>query len=536
MEKNLFNFIDIPPENIHIPDGSLERDQYEEHCAQYEKQIRDAGGVDLALLGIGRSGHIGFNEPGSTSDTRTRMVLLCQKTRRDAASSFLGEQNVPYLAITLGVGSILESREIILIATGENKAGVVQHTLENVFKHPSDCPASYLKDHANCTFVLDEPAAQFLTQVTQPWRFDLNISWDLEKNFDMVKRAVIHVSKESGKGICELSPADFHEHHLTSLVVAAGDDVDSLCMRVMYDLMHRIAELQEPGSPLLPQNSDENLLIFSPHPDDDVICMGGLMAKLVKMGVPSKAVYMTNGSIAVDDDILRDHMRFATMSSSSNIVFGDGYTLEDVFKLLDDQNKDPKIIQQLKGNVRKAEAISAVEVLGLHENDTVFLDLPFYRTGEIKKNAIGEEDISIVLDLLVKEKPAHIFVAGDLTDPHGTHRMCYYAIRDAVKRYRAMECYRPMKIWLYRGAWQEWDVHETSVFVPLSKVEMERKINSIFKHQSQKDKALFPGNDEREFWQRARDRNRNNAVLLKQLGLPAFHAIEAFVIVDEMYG
>lgn len=538
MHENLFDAIDIPRENINIPDGTLPREQYEQYCAAYERKIKNAGGFDLALMGIGRTGHIGFNEPGSTDGTRTRLVLLDKKTRTDAASSFFGEKNVPYRAVTMGVGTILDAREIVLVATGEGKARIVQKTLEHKWEHPSECPASYLKDHPSTTFVFDAPAAQLLAQVKRPWEFDTEFDWS---SFETVKKAIIYLSQITGKAICELSENDFHDHHLTSLVVArtGQENTDQLCLQVFNDLLHRIALLEDTRSEkLLPQSSDEKVLVFSPHPDDDVICMAGMMDKLIKKKVPVKAVYMTNGSVAVDDDILRDHIRFANMSIDKELIFKKGYTVDNVFQMIKEKREegsvDPEIIQLLKGNVRKAEAINAVNVLGMEESDTEFLDLPFYRTGAVKKNPISEEDTRIVLDLLERDRPAHIFVAGDLTDPHGTHRMCYYAIHDAVDRYRANASNPAVKIWLYRGAWQEFDVEETSIFMPLSKAEMDLKINSIYKHQSQKDKALYPGNDAREFWQRALDRNRNNALSLKKLGLPTFFAAEAFVIVDTM--
>jgi glucosamine-6-phosphate deaminase len=527
MHDNLFNHIDIPKSNIHIPDGTLDKDKYAEYCEQYEQQLKDAGGADLALLGIGKTGHIAFNEPGSTIESKTRMVLLDERTRKDAASSFFSLKHVPYYAITMGVSTIMSAKEIILVATGETKAGIVQKAIEQKVD-PASCPAVYLRQHSNCTFVVDKPAAQNLASEKAPWLFNPSMKWD----FYLAKRAVINLATTVKKGICQLSADDFHGNGLTSLVLEYNNDTDSLCMKVFEDLLQKITLFHDKKSSLI--DPEQRVLIFSPHPDDDVICMGAMMHRLKTQGHKvMKAVYCTNGSVAVSDETVRNHLRFAKMSFPE-------VNTDEVFKFLEYKKTkdypvvDTEVVQQFKANVRRAEAINAVEVLGLHENDTIFLDLPFYKTGEVTKKPVSQEDVQIIVNLFEKEQPHHIFVAGDLTDPHGTHRKCYFAIRDAVDIYRKNnKGEKPnMTIWLYRGAWQEWDLEDVSVLLPFSKAEMDKKIDSIFKHQSQKDRALFPGSDEREFWQRARDRNMKTAQLLSSLGLPTFFGAEAFVLVD----
>lgn len=421
----------------------------------------------------------------------------------------------------------MSAKEIIIVATGETKATIAQKAIESK-TDPAQCPAIYLRQHSNCTFVVDKPAAQKLAQEQTPWLFQPNLKWDSY----MAKRAVCHLSKLVQKGISQLSEDDFHANGLTTLMLAHKGDVDSLCMKVFEDILGRLTLFHDKKNLIQP---DEKVLIFSPHPDDDVICMGAMMHRLITQGHKDiKTVYMTNGSVAVSDETLINHLRFAKMSFPS-------IDTKSIFDFLEKKKHsketivDLEIVQQFKANVRRAEAINAVEILGLHEKDTVFLDLPFYKTGEVTKKPISSADVQAILDLFQKEKAQHIFVAGDLTDPHGTHRKCYFAIRDAVAAYRKQfPSNAPMKIWLYRGAWQEWDLEDVSILLPFSKKEMDLKIDSIFKHQSQKDRALFPGTDEREFWQRAKDRNTNTAKLLSALGFPSFHAVEAFVVVDEM--
>ncbi|GIV61888.1 MAG: glucosamine-6-phosphate deaminase [Rhodothermaceae bacterium] len=557
MHENFFDHVNIPKEHIHIPRGDLPREEIENYCLQYEHAIMKAGGLDLVLLGIGRSGHIGFNEPGSGPETRTRLVVLDEITRKDAASDFFGEENVPREAITMGVGTILDAREVILMATGEHKAPIIRKAVEE--EPTRRVTASYLQLHRDATFYLDRAAAGELTRVKTPWLVR-EVDWTPE----LAKRAVIWLSEKLRKAILHLEAADFYRNHLQSLLHQHGN-VDDLCRTVFEDLRRRI---HYPES--LPRK--ERVIVFSPHPDDDVISMGGMLDKLVRNQNEVTVAYMTNGSVAVFDADVRRILRFVDMSLAA-LGLGDE-AHRDAFQKTRSrylrflQQKKPgevdlEPIQQLKAYIRYAEAVAAIEVMGLDERHARFLDMPFYKTGTVRKAPIGEGDIQVVLDLLREIRPHHVFVAGDLSDPHGTHRMCYKAIQRALQRYNAPETAAPGTqtrngkkegraketpqkaasaaktprplVWLYRGAWQEWEIDKTDIFIPLSKADLDRKIEAIFKHESQKDRAMFPGAyDEREFWERAKDRNRETAAALNRLGLPEFYAAEAFVTTYDM--
>ncbi len=529
MRENLFDHINVKDENIHIPDGSIAPDKVVQHCHDYEKAIAEAGGIDLMLLGIGRSGHIGFNEPGSEIEDRTRLIVLDEITRKDAASDFFDEKNVPLQAITMGVGTILEAREIILMATGEHKAPIIKRAVEE--KPNTHVTATFLQMHPNATLSLNEAAAGALTRRKTPWAVD-RVEWTPE----LAKRAVIWLSERVEKPIQWLEAGDFHRHHLHDLVHAYGS-VDQLCDRVFQELKERIRD-----SGRLPSGS--RVIVFSPHPDDDVISMGGTLGKLVRNGNDVSVAYMTNGSVAVFDADLRRHLDFLKMAAPSLLPeggFDEGTDrIAGITAFLDGKlpaQVDTDDVQSLKAYIRYTEAIAAIRVMGLDASAARFLDMPFYKTGRVKKDPVGEADVQIILELLREVGPDHVYVAGDLSDPHGTHRLCYSAIRDAMKRYNdslPAGSEQPT-IWLYRGAWQEWEIHEADVFIPISKAELDQKIEAIFKHESQKDRALFPGAyDAREFWQRARDRNRETAASLDSIGLPQFFAAEAFVTCTDM--
>lgn len=547
MQENLFDHVNIPAGNIHIPKGDIAREDVESHCAEYERLIRKAGGIDLLLLGIGRSGHIGFNEPGSEIEDRTRLIVLDEITRKDAASDFFEEKYVPREAITMGVGTILEAREIILMATGEHKAPIIRRAVEE--SHGTDVSATYLQMHPNTTFYLDRAAAGELTRVKTPWLVR-TVTWDRPT----AKKAVVWLSEKVGKSIQTLEASDFHRNHLHDLT-HVSEHVDELCRSIFEDLRTRIKYARD-----LP--SKRKIIVFSPHPDDDVISMGGTLRKLVRNENEITVAYMTNGSVAVFDGDVRRHLRFMQMSADLFVDGGPGEELNNradrIYAFMAEKEPasvDLEELQKLKAYIRYTEAIAALEVIGLGASNARFLDMPFYRTGRVKKDPIDDEDVTIILQLLEEIQPDHIFVAGDLSDPHGTHRMCYSAIEQAVVRYNSRfgetasavrtNGYGPPEIdttndrrplvWLYRGAWQEWEIDVADVFVPLSKADLDTKIEAIFKHESQKDRALFPGAyDEREFWQRARDRNRDTARDLDRLGLPEFYAVEAFVVSREM--
>ncbi len=558
MRENFFDHVNIPEKNIHIPRGDIPQDEVEAYCHMYEHEIEKAGGLDLVILGIGRSGHIGFNEPGSGADTRTRLIVLDEITRKDAASDFFGEENVPRQAITMGVGTILDAREVILMATGEHKAPIIQRAVE---EEPNRrVTATYLQRHRNGTFYLDRAAAGELTREKTPWLVK-QVDWDPL----MAKRAVIWLSEKLEKAILTLEEADFYRNHLHELVYAY-DSIDNLCRTVFEDLRRRVTYRDG-----LIKN--KKIVVFSPHPDDDVISMGGMLDKLVANGNDVTVAYMTNGSVAVFDADVRRYMRFVELSQTvlglTNEAMEDlNSSRERILEFLESKRPgevDTKEIQAVKAHIRYAEAIEGIEVMGLSADDARFLDMPFYKTGRVRKDPIGEADVKVVQDLLEELRPEHIFVAGDLSDPHGTHRMCYQAIGEALHEYNKhhleeMDVERPVEfdvetadeqvdgkatrndpgfrrplVWLYRGAWQEWENHRADVFLPMSKADLDRKVEAIYKHESQKDRAMFPGAyDEREFWQRARDRNTSTARALNKLGLPEFYAAEAFVTTYEL--
>ena len=550
MRENFFDHVNVPDANVHIPRGDLAESEIEAHAAEYERLIQRSGGIDLLLLGIGRSGHIGFNEPGSTPDDRTRLIVLDEITRKDAASDFFEERYVPREAITMGVGTILDAREIILIATGEHKAPIVRQAVEE--PPNQQVSATYLQLHNNASFYVDRAAASELTREKTPWLIK-RVEWTP----DAAKRAVIWLSRETGKAILRLDAGDFHRHHLHDLVHTSGG-VDELCQHVFEDLRRRVTYRDR-----LPIK--EKVIVFSPHPDDDVISMGGMLHALVRNGNDVTVAYMTNGSVAVFDQDVRRHLQFVGMAHDVLAPAAEDGVQDRITTILRDLDKkkpaqvDTDDVQKIKAFIRYTEAIAAIEVMGLGTANARFLDMPFYKTGRVKKAPIGEADVQIVLDLLQETGATHLFVAGDLSDPHGTHRMCYSAIDQAVRRYgdtltnvdpggdgapapkakgrrkkADADDPRPL-VWLYRGAWQEWEIDRADVFLPLSKAELDLKIEAIYKHESQKDRALFPGAyDDREFWERARDRNTATATSLDALGLPECYAAEAFVTVREM--
>ncbi len=523
LRENLLNHINVPREQAHGLPGNLAEDEVDDWCRSYEEAIRNAGGLDLVLLRIGRSGHIAFNEPGSSRSDRTRKVILDSITRKDAASHFFGDDHVPRQGLTVGVGTILDSREILLMATGEGKAGIIRRAVEDPINE--EVTASYLREHPKSAVYLDRAAAGRLTREQTPWLVS-----DVEWTLDMAKRAIIWLSERVGKAILQLEEADFHNNRLHSLVYAYPE-IDEICVRVFEDLRRRIHYQNQ-----LPER--KRVILFSPHPDDDVISMGGMLDKLARNRNEVIVAYMTNGSVAVFDADVSRYLGFVEMCLEELGITGEaaeGFRVcrEELLRFLENKSAgeiDLPSVQNIKSAIRYAEAIAGIEVMGLTRSNARFIDLPFYQTGRIKKKPVGEEDAQIILDLMNEQEPDHIFVAGDLSDPHGTHRVCYVAIQMALERYNRERGVQGPMVWLYRGAWQEWEIHQADVFTPISRAEMARKIEAIFKHESQKDRAMFPGaHDDREFWQRARDRNTGTAEALNRLGLPEFYAAEAFV-------
>jgi glucosamine-6-phosphate deaminase len=518
MEETFFSHVNIPKQNIHLPDGMVPLDQVEDDCVRYEQLIRKHGGIDLMILGIGRTGHIGFNEPGSTRTSRTRRVTLDPVTRRDASASFFGEENVPHQALTMGVGTILEARKIIIMAFGEHKAPIVHRAVEGPMT--DSISASFLQQHPETTFILDEPAARELTAFKRPWAVG-PVDWTPR----LIRRAVIWLGLAVGKALLKLSDDDFREHELYELLREYGPG-EALGRRVFGELMNTICTHPAGQEP-------ETILIFSPHPDDDVISMGGTLIRLVEQGHRVHIAYMTSGNIAVFD---HDAWRFLDFAVELNRLFGiDQNATQEVKERVQaflrskkPGQRDTEDLLRIKGLIRATEARAAALACGVPPEQLSFLDLRFYRTGTIAKAPIHPQDIGDIADLLERLQPAQIFVAGEMSDPHGTHRMCADAIFQAVGHVwqRGMQ----FEVWLYRGAWEEWEAHETERVVPLSPDDLERKKMAIFRHQSQKDRAMFPGgSDRREFWQRAEDRNRTTAKVYDQLGLPEFYALEGFV-------
>ncbi len=519
MWENFFSQLDINPDNVHMPRGDLPREQLAAECRRYEEAITQAGGIDLQLLGIGRTGHIGFNEPGSGLDSRTRLITLDLVTRKDAAADFFGEDNVPREAITMGVASILDAREIVILATGEHKAAIVRRAVEGEVDH--EVAATFLQTHPGTTAYLDRAAAASLTRVATPWMLG-PVEWTPELKI----RAVTWLSHQTGKAILKLTQADYSEHHLSSLVARSGTP-GALNGEVFNALGAKIR-----GRSKLPR--DRRIICFSPHPDDDVISMGGILHKLVQNGNELTVAYMTSGNLAVFDHDVRRHLDFLRRLAREGRIGDDsvgrlGSRLDEFLAGKRPGDVDIEEVQDIKRMIRESEAVAGVRTLGLDDRAARFLDLPFYQTGKVKKDPVGPADVAIVRSLLDEIEPAIIFVAGDLSDPHGTHRMCREAIDLALEGYASVGRERP-EVWLYRGAWQEWPVTEATWLVPLAQEELRLKIQAIFKHQSQKDTAPFPGPDEREFWQRVEARNKGTAAELDRLGLAEYFAMEAYVV------
>jgi glucosamine-6-phosphate deaminase len=515
MWENLFRHIDIDPADVHIPRGDVPRDQVPAMCAEYEAAIQAAGGIDFQLLGIGKTGHIGFNEPGSGAKSRTRLVTLDTITRRDAAGDFFGEPYVPRETITMGVATILEAREIAILATGEHKAEIVRRAVEGEID--TEVAATFLQRHPNTTFYLDGPASAELTRVATPWLVD-----EVEWNDALAVRAVVWLSRKVGRAILKLTHRDYVEQKVSALLARFGSPgaVNGFAFNALG------AKIR--GRSKLPRKA--RVVVFSPHPDDDVISMGGILYKLVQNGNQITVAYMTSGNIAVFDHDVRRYVDFLERLDQARGLGHAGVAslAAEVRAFLEQKEPgevDIPAVQDIKRIIREAEAVSGIETLGLSRSQARFLNLPFYQTGKVNKDPIGPADIAVVRQLLEQERPELIFVAGDLSDPHGTHRMCKEAIDGALAGLP-----KPPEVWLYRGAWQEWSVTEATWLVPLSQEELAVKIQAIFKHQSQKDSAPFPGLDDREFWQRVETRNKETAEVLNRLGLAEYFAMEAYVV------
>ncbi len=534
MHEHLFDHIDIPKNQVHIPDGSIEEDDIQGFCDDYEEKIIKAGGIDIQILGIGRTGHIGFNEPGSRPDSLTRLITLDKITRQDAASDFFGEEYVPRRAITMGVGTIMSAKRIFLVAWGEGKARIIRETVEGEIKE--SIPATYLQNHPDTTIILDEAASEKLMRINTPWLLT-TCDWSDAR---LVRKAVVWLCQKVDKPILKLTDENYNENGMADLITKHGPAYN-INIRVFNELQHTIT-----GWPGGKPNADDThrperkspypkrVIIFSPHPDDDVISMGGTLIRLADHGHEVHIAYQTSGNIAVFDD---DVVRFADFVLDYSEAFGmKEQKAEKLFRKVNEflKNKQPgqvdaPEVKQIKGLIRRGEAKAGGRYCGVPDENMHFMEMPFYETGRVKKNPISDEDIQITVDLLRKIKPHQVYAAGDLSDPHGTHRVCLNAIFGALEIVKNDDWAKDCWVWLYRGAWQEWDVNEIEMAVPLSPEELKRKRRAIFKHQSQKDRPLFPGSDAREFWQRSEDRNRGTAKMYDDLGLAEYEAIEGFV-------
>lgn len=533
MHECLFDHVDIKPENIHIPDGMVFMEKVAEYCERYEKLIDIAGGIDIQLLGIGRTGHIGFNEPGAWETSLTRMVRLDHLTRRDALKDFQREDDVPYRAITMGVGSIFKARTVYLLAWGSHKAKIIQQAVEGEISN--SVPASFLQKHPNVKVVLDKSAAEELTKMKSPWLAGI-CNW----TDDLICKAVVWLSQKAGKPILKLTDEDYNEHGLSELIIEEAKPYE-LNIRIFNRLQHTITGWPggKPGAddtnrPERALPAKKRVILFSPHPDDDVISMGGTFQRLVDQGHEVHVAYQTSGNIAVHD---HDALRYAEFmlefsEKHGEISTGERKIYQKVIKFLrkkDSSEADIAEVRSIKGLIRRGEARAGARFTGLDDSHIHFLDMPFYETGRKRKNPLAEEDIRLISDLMEKVKPNQIFAAGDLADPHGTHRICLEAVLGAFDKLKDKDWVKNCWLWLYRGAWHEWAVHEIEMAVPMSPQQLRRKRQAIFLHQSQKDRPPFPGGDDREFWQRAEDRNRETAQMYSALGLAEYEAMEAFV-------
>jgi len=522
MHENLFNHIDIDPKNIHIPKGSLSQYEIDLYCKEYEQKIIDQGGIDLQILGIGRTGHIGFNEPGSHANSITRLVTLDHITRFDAAPAFNGIENVPKKAITMGINTILTSKRIILMAWGNKKADVVLKSIEG--KIDPNIPCSYLQNHNNATVVLDSEAASDITRIKTPWLVD-SCKW----TDDLICKAVLWLCKKTQKSVLKLTDEDYNMYGMSDLL-----NVERNCYKLNIKIFNRLQKtitgwpggkenVNQDKYPERSQPKIKTCIIFSPHPDDDVISMGGTLDRLISQGHKVHVVYQTSGSIAVNN---QDVLKFIEVSES---IFGKiPDKLEKLKSELGSENVSSKELLAIKGKIRESEARAAVRYLGLKDKNIHFLNLPFYETGKAVKKPISIADVKPTVDLINKIKPHQIYAAGDLADPHGTHRKCLDIVFESLKKIKTKPYASDCWVWLYRGAWMDWDLHEVQMAIPLSPSEVLRKRKAIFYHQTQKDGVIFQGDDRREFWVRAEDRNQLNAKKFNDIGLADYEAIELF--------
>ena len=524
MRQHLFNHVDINKENINIPKGDLKKNEIEKYCKSYESKIEKLGGIDFQLLGIGRTGHIGFNEPGSSVNSITRLIKLDYLTREDASKAFGGIYNVPKTAITMGVSTILSAKRIVLLAWGENKKDVVYESIESSISQ--NITASFLQKHNNTTFVLDEGSSSRITRIDSPWLVDGNIDWDINSK----TRAIAWLCNQTGKSLLRLSLRDYIQNHLSEL--AANQSTHDLNIEIFNRVQRTIT-----GWPGGKPNSDDTyrperakpekkrVIIFSPHPDDDVISMGGTFQRLVDQGHDVHVVYQTSGNIAVSNDSV---LKF--LEVYSDVFDVNDSHIKDVKKKLLDNNEiiEDKFIREVATKIREKEALAATRYVGLKDKNVHFLRLPFYESGKIVKNKTSKHDSDLMNQIITKIKPHQIYAAGDLADPHGTHAVCIKLLFQSLKKLKKEQFMSNCWVWLYRGAWHEWEINEIDMAVPLSPQQVLKKRKSIFFHKSQNNSVMFQGEDKREFWERVEERNRDIAKQYRKLGMADYQAMETF--------
>ena len=522
MHEHLFDHIDIAADQIHIPKGDLPQDEVRAYCQAYEDKIAALGGLDFQLLGIGRTGHIGFNEPGSHRNSATRLISLDPVTRADAAKDFNGLDKVPTKAITMGINTILNAKRIILLAWGQHKAPIVARTIEGTVSE--SIPATFLQEHTNTTCLLDNESTAQLTRSHAPW-----LVGDCEWTDSLKKKAIVWLCQQTQKSILKLTQRDYNENGLSDLLATAGRAYD-LNIWMFNQLQHTITgwpggkpNFTDDNRPERALPAQKRCLIFSPHPDDDVISMGGTFARLIDQGHKVHVAYQTSGNIAVSNE---DAMRYVEVYQ---LALSTDETIDDIKKelLAAHQINSPRI-RKIKGAIRRSECLGAARFLQLPVEQLHFMDLPFYETGRVQKNDPTQLDVDQTIKLIKAIQPHQIYAAGDLADPHGTHRICLEILMEALKQLKNEPFMKDCWVWLYRGAWQEWDLHEIEMAIPISPDQVVQKRNAILYHQSQKDRVMFQGEDSREFWLRAEERNRDTAVQYNNLGMAEYQSMEAF--------
>ena len=523
MDVHLFSHVDIKPQNIYIPNGSLNNDQVNDHCENYEKKIHELGGIDFQLLGIGRTGHIGFNEPGSNYNSLTRLVHLDYITRNDARKSFYGIENVPTTALTMGIETIRKSKRIVLLAWGENKSLVIKKAIQDEID--SNIPASFLQNHGNVTFVLDNSSASNLTRVKSPWKVG-SCNWTKE----LKAKAVVWLCQKTKKSILNLTESDYNENNLSELLIYQSPydinlEVFNKVSRTITGWPGGKPNADDKYRPERAEPSKKRVLIFSPHPDDDVISMGGTFARLVNQGHEVQVAYQTSGNIAVNNsDVLKYLEVYSEISDNVK------KSSKDLIKVLKNNNEilDDKDVRNMASLIREKETLAATRFVGIPDSNVHFLKLPFYETGTVKKMPPSNSDIKIMIDIIKKIKPHQIYAAGDLADPHGTHKVCLDVLFDVLELVKKKSYMKNCWVWLYRGAWHEWEVHDIDMSIPMSPNQVLNKRKAIFYHQTQKDNVMFQGDDNREFWVRTEDRNRAIAKTFHDIGMSDYSAIETF--------